>query len=429
MDFILFIVVTTILFVRPMDFVPGLEAVPLYYIAITACLLVSWHKIIPRLSSPLHGVHPIPVFAVGMLLVSMLSNLAHGNIERLLEFTPEFGKVLIYLALLIGVVDTSARLRTFLACLVFIDLIPTVLSLLHYHGLVHIPAYEPVEDGTGTASTVLRLRGSGSFADPNDISELLSQGMVFALCFVVDPSSRMVRYLCLGAMPLFGYALFLTHSRGGFLGFVANSAVLFLARFRARRAILLAGLLLLPLLIAFGGRQTSFSTSEGTGQQRIQIWAEGFALMKSSPIWGIGTGEFVEQVKHVAHNSFVHTYTELGFLGGTLYFGMYYYALATLRRLGSRETWIPDSDVARLRPYIMASLFGYAVSELTLTHCYALPTYVLFGIATAWIGLTDPDPSLEPPQLSGRLMVRVVVRSVIFLAAIAAFAEINVRWH
>ena len=40
-DFFLFILVTAILFIRPTDFVPGLEAVPLYYLAILPCLIVS----------------------------------------------------------------------------------------------------------------------------------------------------------------------------------------------------------------------------------------------------------------------------------------------------------------------------------------------------------------------------------------------------
>jgi hypothetical protein len=434
-DFFLFILVTGILFMRPMDFIPGLETIPLYYIAIVSCILVSWNKIATHFSNDRLGVRPVTAFMIGLLLVSVFSNLAHGNVEGLANFTPEYAKVLVYFMLLVGVVDTPRRLRVLLACLVIIDLVPTVLTLLHYHGMINIPAYEALNDSdstridpeTGGAATIRRLKGSGAFADPNDICEILNQAMVFALYFLIDRASPLLKLSCLAALPVFGYALYLTRSRGGFVGFLVSLAVLFWARYGPRKTILLGGLVFPVILVLFGGRQTSISASEGTGQSRIQLWFEGFALMRGSPIWGIGTGEFVKNVGRVAHNSFIHAYTELGFLGGTLYFGMFYYVLKTLRQLGRPDTWIPDPEIDRIRPYILAALSGYATTELSLTHCYELSTYVVLGMATACIGLADPEPPLTAPQLDGRLVVRMAGLSALFLSALYIYTQMTVR--
>ena len=59
------------------------------------------------------------------------------------------------------------------------------------------------------------------------------------------------------------------------------------------------------------------------------------ALLRQYPLVEVGKGEFAEGVGHVAHNSYVHCYTELGLLGGTFFFAAFYISLAYLRRLGA----------------------------------------------------------------------------------------------
>lgn len=433
MGFVLHILVTGVLFIRPTDFIPPLENFHLYEVLIISCILLSWNRLIAQVSVPSLQRDPIAVFMFGILLTSVLSNLARLDIDATFGFGVEFAKVIVYYLLLVGLVDSPGRLRWFLAGMVGIDLIPASLAVLQYHGLIDIPAFSGmVNEFTSqfdplTGETIdipfRRLGTTGNFGDPNDVCEILNAAMLFSLYGLMNPRWGRVRFLWLAPMVVFGHALSLTQSRGGFIGFLVSLMVLFWARYGRRKSILLAGVILPVIFVLFGGRQTSISTHEGTGQQRIQIWADGFNLMRHSPIFGIGTDQYVENTGKVAHNSFVHAYTELGFLGGTLYFGAFYYALRTLGRLGSRGVTIRDPEIRRVRPFILAAVVGYAASELSLTHCYSVVTYAMLGLATVCIRLADPEPPLPDSRLDGRFLLRLIVASTLFLLALFVYTQ------
>ena len=90
-----------------------------------------------------------------------------------------------------------------------------------------------------------------------------------------------------------------------------------------------AGLLLVPaVLLAFGGRQADINLSgNDTAQDRLRLWAEGMSLLPGSPIFGIGVGEYEECIGLVAHNSYVHSFVEMGLLGGTFFAGAVFLAV------------------------------------------------------------------------------------------------------
>ena len=423
MDFFLFVLVTGVMFVRPTDFVPGLAGVPLYQVLIVSCMLVSWNRLASRLTSNAFREDPTAVMVVGILLVSLVSNLAHGDLETALDFGTDFGKIVLFYLLLVGVVDSPVRLRRFLACLVGFDLVPTILALLQYHGMINIPAFNVLEEGG-----VPRLHATGLFGDPNDFCEILNTAMLFSLYRLMHRGRGWSRLLWLAPIPVLGLALSLTQSRGGFLGTMAGLLVLFWARYGRRKTIMLAAVALPVMLFLLSGRQTSLSTSEGTSQQRIQLWIEGFTMLKQSPIWGIGTGRFVERLGYVAHNSFVHAYAELGLLGGTLFFGMYYRDLTSLARLGSTTKRIRDPEIRHARPYIMAAVASCAVSQMSLSRCYGVPTYAILGIGAVCIRLAAADTSFDDPQPDRRLASRVIRASLIFLVSLYVFAKLTVRW-
>ena len=422
MDFFLFVLVTGVMFVRPTDFVPALEGVPLYQILIVSCMLLSWNKFASRLSSNAFREDPTAVMVVGILLVSLVSNLAHGDLDSALFFGDNFGKVVLFYLLLVGIVDSPARLRRFLACLVGFDLIPTILALLQYHGMINIAAFNALDDGG-----VPRLHATGLFGDPNDFCEILNTAMLFSLYRLMHRDSGPSRLLWLAPIPVLGFALSLTKSRGGFLGTMAGFLVLFWARYGRRKTIILAAVLLPAMLLLSSGRQTSLSTNEGTSQQRIQLWITGFTLLKESPVWGIGTGKFLVYAGLVAHNSFIHAYAELGLLGGTLFFGMYFRELTGLAKLGSTNR-ICDPEIRHLRPYILAAVASCAVSEMSLTRCFDVPTYAILGIGAVCMRLAAADSPFDDSQVDMHIATRVIRASLIFLVCLFVFAKVTVRW-
>jgi hypothetical protein len=424
LDFALFILVTAILFIRPTDFVPGLDEVPIYQIAIVPCILLSWHKLVPQLSPAALKERPVFVFGIGILVVSIISNLLRGKVETGSEVVVEYVKVLIFYLLMLAHLDSPGRLRLFGGCLVGIILVPITLAVLNYNGYINITSFKVLDD-----DGYRRLTATGNFGDPNDACEIINCAMLLSLPGLLARGGGPGRVLWLAPLGIFGYALKLTQSRGGFLGAAVGLVVLLRGRFRGMKSLVLVGAALGLLFLLIGGsRQTSLDTGEGTGQGRIQLWDAGFELMKRSPLIGWGTGGFLENVKRVAHNAFVQTYTDLGFFGGTLFVGQYFYCLMNLAKLGSKRFTLPDPELRRLHPFFLALLAGFATSEMSVTNAFSPVNYTMFGLATAFIRLADPSPPLPDLVLSWTLVRRVILFSCLFLVALYIFIRMNLRY-
>jgi len=433
-DFFLFVLLTGVMFVRPTDFVPGLESIPLYLIVMLGCLLVSWGRLISRLSGEAFREAPTSFMIVGLWLVSIVSNLAHGDIQMALDFATEFGKTAIFFFLLLGVVNSPARLRRFLAWLVVFCLVPTVLALLQYYGKIDIPAFHLLEDAgqldlvTGELTSVLRLHATGIFGDPNDACTIFNTALVFSLYRLLESGKGPARYLWLVPVVLFGLALYLTKSRGGFLGALGGLVVIFRARYGLRKSVVLIAIVLPMLLVLFSGRQTSLNTSEGTSQERIQMWSSCFQMLRESPIWGVGVNQIRVRLGLVAHNSYIHMYAELGFVGGTLFFGAFYSVLSGLWRLSMSPGSALDPEIRPLLPYILGAVTSYAVSQMSVSLAYGLSTYAILGIGAICIRLASSERSLAGSREKGLSLFRLVRASLIFLLALNIFVRLTTKF-
>jgi len=436
-DFALFILVTAIMFIRPLDLLPGLETIPLYLIAIVPCILVSWPKILAQLSVASLRRNPVFVFGLGILLLSVATNVAHRQFQLAFDYAVILAKILTYLVLMAAHVDSPSRLRLFVCCLVGIILIPIILAMGQYHGYVNIAALSAMEfdlkinPATGQEVKTIRFGTTGNFGDPNDVCEIVNCALIFSLYFLLDRGGGCTRVFWLAPLGVFGHALALTHSRGGFLAAVVGLMVLFWSRFRGTKSLVLGGVTLALMFVLFAGRQTSLDTSEGTAQGRIQLWDTGFGFMMRSPVSpliGLGVGGFRDNVGHEAHNAFMATYAELGFVGGTLLFGQYFWCLANLAKLGSRTVALPDIEMRRFQPFMLAALAAFTTSEMSLTNPVAPVTYTMFGLATVFIRLADPIPPPPDVQLSQRLVWRIIGFSALFLLTLFVFVKLMVRY-
>jgi hypothetical protein len=413
--------------------VPSLENLSIYSWLITACMVVAFPRLIGQLSTRSMVANPINLGVAGLLVAVMLSHLPELYITGILGSGVEFTKVVIYYLLLVSLVDTPGRLRTFLALLVFFCVILTVLALLQFHGAIDIPSLRPVRDlevesSTGSNFILLRLCSTGIFHDPNDLCLILILAMGLSVYRLANRNGGPFRILWLGPLLLFGYALTKTYSRGGLIAMLAAMTALFVSRFGVRRAIapVLVGLLAAGVL--FAGRQTSISATEDTGQQRIQLWAEGLALFRQSPLFGIGQNRYEERVGLVAHNSFIHAFTELGFGGGALFLGVFYYAIWSLHRLGRSEHLIRDPELRRFRPYLLAIVVGYCTALLALSRNYIVPTYLILALVTVYLRLATEGTSLRPPRLDARLAQRIGLISIIFVISAYLFVRTFARF-
>jgi O-antigen ligase len=435
MGFLLFILVNATLFIRPGEIVPDLEGWPIYQWVILSCLVVAYPRVLDQFTRDALVSRPITVCVVGLWVAAVLSHLARMNTFDAREVGFEFGKVVLYYLLLVAVVDTPQRLRQLLVWLAGFIVILALIAVLQYHGVIQMASLTTLEERrldpeTGEFVVIPRLRSTGIFNDPNDVCLALGLGIQICLYFAADKRRGPIRFAWLAPVVLFVYTLIRTQSRGGLLGVMAGLLVLGYARYGWRKTAA-AGVVAVPLLLAvLGGRQTNFDLGdkEDTGQARVQLWSEGFELFKQTPIIGIGARQYAEEVGLVAHNSFVHAYTELGLLGGTLFVGAFFCALAGLRRTPATAANPLDSELVRLRPYVVAMVVGYAVALWSLSRNYVPPTFLVLGLAAAYYRLSVEHTAVPALRLNGRLLKQLGMVSLASVAVIYASIRLLAQW-
>ncbi|MDR3623154.1 MAG: O-antigen ligase family protein [Paludisphaera borealis] len=412
MGFFLFLLVNATLFVRPAEVIPELLELPIYNVLILGCFAYSYPVVLRQLSGKSLVETPITACVVGLLGAVVLSHLSHLHLFGARTSGFLFAKIVMYYLLLVGLVDSTDRLRRFLYWLGWMIFVLTALALLQYHEMINVPALQSYaeeqygEDG-GELTEIVRLCSTGIYNNPNSLSRILVTGLILSLYWLSDRRSGLLRWIWTAPLVLEGYALTLTQSRGGFMGLMASLLCLLYARFGAKKAFFLS-ILAVPVALALKGRQADISLSGGTGHQRLEIWAEGWRLFRGSPIFGIGMDQFVEEIHYVAHNSFFHCFAELGFVGGSLYVGMFYLAIRWLLKLGSAGSPIRDPEFRRVGRYLAAIIAGEAVGQLSITRSYEVPTYLLIGLAAVYLRLAAFQPSASIPRLSYSRMIRLM---------------------
>lgn len=431
MDFFLFCLLNAVLFLRPSELVPGLSSLPIYAIVILAALAVS----LPHLSRKLQLkdliANPINLCVVGLVFAVPLSHLRHLDFWSARYSFSDFGKTALYFLLFVSVIRTEKRLEQFLRVLLILLGVMTSLSLLQHHGLIYLPQLDPVAqsaiDGkSGEQITVERTRGTGIFNDPNDYAMILVVGLVLAAQATWD-SSPGTKPLWAAFIAAMGYTLFLTKSRGGFLALLAAAGMFGYARWGWKRALMVA-VLMLPLVAAVFAMRGDEGMDSGTGQQRIQLWAQGFALWKHSLPFGIGYGMYAEEIGHVAHNSFVHCFVELGLFGGTLFFGCFYFAFDALLRQRSRPEIDQDTICRRRTDVILPILTGATAAMWSLSRAYVVPTYLLIGLGSVAAGFNRATAPATLPSLDRRLVHKLAIATCVMLVGTYVFIRTMAHW-
>ncbi len=432
LGFVLFLIVNAVLFVRPAEIVPALLGWEIYLVVILACLFFSFPVVLEQLMPRSLESRPITVCVFGLLLAVLLSQLSHFHFDEAVQRGWDFFKMFLYFLLFVGLISTPRRLRTFLLCFVLFATVVAGLAVLQFHNLIKLPNLNPIKDSmrnaAGKDTVIYRLQGSGIFQDPNDLCILLVISLLLGLYWLTDARSGFVRLLMIGPLLLFAYALSKTQSRGGMLALLAGLGVFMRMRFGWLQSLLL-GMVLLPLLLlVFAGRQTSISTTEGTAQERIQIWSDGLVLFRQSPLFGIGVDEYDRQVGHVAHNSYIHAFVEMGLFGGFFYAGAFALALESLARYRAGGRLILDAELRRLYPYLFATIAAYAAGMLSLTLCYIIPTYTVLALAIVYRRMTAAAPPLPAPRCDAALVLRLGGLSIAVLVGFTLFVRFFVVW-
>ena len=107
-------------------------------------------------------------------------------------------------------------------------------------------------------------------------------------------------------------------------------------------------------------------------------------MLLANPLLGVGFGQGMNYASQVAHNSYIHVFGERGFFGGMAFLSAVLLAVWSVLRLKPSRDRPPDDELVRLRTYVLASIFSYAIGIMTLSRADVYPTYTMLGLAVAY---------------------------------------------
>jgi O-antigen ligase len=386
------VVYVAMLYVRPAEIVPGLAELPLVQImagvgAVTA--LVSW------IARPRNFMNrPSDRFLVGFWMAIVLSNLAWGWYSGASRGFTDFLTVAFSYFLIRAGATSERHVRVIVTALIAASLFQALNGIVQYHTGVGFGNVTMVEDN--------RIRGTGIFNDPNDLGMALVMVTPFLVSAVLE-SRFAIRFVALAALTPILLAIYYTNSRGAVLGLAAALLVYFKTRFRSSVAPVLAGVALVAVVAAAPARASNMSSDEASAQGRIQAWSAGLVMLKSHPIFGVGYGRFTEFHELVAHNSFVHTFAELGLLGAFCLVGMWASYFRALR--GTPPT--------PMRRAFVASAAGTLVCAMFLSRQYVVVPYLLLALGTAHASISDVSAQSGTDRVSTLRIFTLAIAGIV----------------
>ncbi len=433
--FALFLLLNAVLFIRPSELIPGLEEAKLYEAAILLATVAAAGPLLRLLNPQRISSQPHLAFVFGLLAAVALSHLSHLKFSEALASGMKFAKVALYFLLVVVNLDTRQRFQVFLVSVGGMMMVQVGFGLAQFFGLADLPAfaayaqreYDPV---TGEMTVLPRLCGCGIFHDPNDLCVLLAVSSVLCLYVLWERRLGVGRFLAVGPLVVFVAAIPLTHSRGGLVALLAAFASLVVSAIGPVRGLLIFGVASAVLLGTVGGRMTRFEVdnADDTSQHRIRAWSDGLLEFRSQPLFGIGHGTYPDLAGLCAHNSFVEAFTELGWFGGGCFVALFAYGLYALRRLRQQGEFAHVGSLCRFRPFAVALVVSLAAGLFSLSRIDVQPTYTVFGIVTAYLGLVEERvPGLVPP-LTPRMTLALAGVATVALVALNLFVVSMVRW-
>ncbi|MBD3178228.1 MAG: hypothetical protein GF417_00765 [Candidatus Latescibacteria bacterium] len=393
-------------YLRPQEFVGALRGQPIMLVmAVVIIGILLVHKTLRK--------EPFPAFRMPQTLIMViflaLIPLSHLQIfyltaakDSFMAFLPIF----MFFFMLVSLVENISQLKTAYTFLFFITLFLAVNGIYqYYHG----------SDIAGQTMIQGRIRWIGIFEDPNDLGLTILVFTPFALVNGFSRSTNILkRALWMLAFLVLVYALYLTDSRGTFLGLIAVLGYFFVKRFGKLRGAILGTILLVMALIAGPGRFSEISTEEASASGRLDAWATGLSLFFWRPALGVGFGNFTEFHHLTAHNSVVLCMAELGLPG------IFVWMLLMVKSF--RDTLIIEraAPPGRMTIYLetmQMAIVGFLVSAFFLSRTYNAVYYIVIALSALTAYMMSREFDIRLPFISRKtlLMTLILIAALILL--------------
>lgn len=296
---------------------------------------------------------------------------------------------------------------------------------------IEVPKERPPVPALDTSGAFMwRVRGVGFFNDPNDFAQTLVMSMPMLWWFY--RKGRHIRNLLFVLFPgaVMGYAIALTNSRGALLG--VASLMFFGVRdaLGTIRTTILLAVLAVGSMVAnvTGGR--GFDSKESSAEGRIDAWYDGFQMLKMSPLFGVGYGNFTEYHELTAHNSFVLCFAELGLFGYFVWISLVVLAFKSVQRVVDNAPM--GSEERQSGVILRASLVGYLTCAWFLSRTYQPVLYTILALCSAvWCcSIRNPTYKDNEGLLSPMLWrTSAFITMIVSMSAVYGFITMHFMKH
>jgi O-antigen ligase len=267
-------------------------------------------------------------------------------------------------------------------------------------------------------------------ANEDSFGPLMVLAMPIGFFFASAATSARWRWLGHGLFAVSIVGLISSFARGASLAGAAVLLYIFVLSPNKGRTLLYLGVaaaVLIPLvamLIPLDAYFKEVASSAGGDEGRMQIWSMAWRVFKSSPIWGVGAGNYGVGASRVAtpeeldamwhgyyflavHNTAIEILSEEGLIGITLWVTMIVHFFSWTRRLrtqAAREVWVEqggDFDLRLLSRGLDGSMIGYLLSGIFYNQLYIHWFWTLLLVAYLLKRLSTPMGAVVERRRAG----------------------------
>ena len=226
------------------------------------------------------------------------------------------------------------------------------------------------------------ITGSGIYQDQNDFAMAFVVAQPFFWFFGSARKTKLARWICWLIIPLSWNAVFLTGSRGGFVGVTAT---IFIIAMRSRRKLL--GLALIPVfLLVFLVEGGPVMTARVNGldqyqvhrsvQDRFHSWQAAERMIEANPITGVGLASYGPAFPYYshhhpreAHDTLLQITAESGVFAGAMYLLIVLSLICSLWKNGSqiRREGARNDALLMMNEASMVGFMGLVVCSIFLS--------------------------------------------------------------
>jgi O-antigen ligase len=371
-------------FLRPEVLLPGVQEQIMLWVALGT---IGVWVIETLLTGRKWRSFPSTRFFVGFLIVGIISAcLNYQSLNKLLSSVADQLKLYCIFLIMVQSLDTDRKNKFFVTCLVLLCVCLAAGGVAWTQGY-DVPGF--------SWDKGMRLQYSGIFKDSNDLGQIFAVAWTIIFFHLVNGKGIAKKVGDVILLSVLVWAMLLTQSRGTIL---AATIGVFLS-LRPRLGTVIPGFFALAILAAMNlagmARMDRLSAGETSAEDRVVAWGQGWYMIRSHPLFGVGPENFTKNHPRAAHSSLVQVGAEAGLLGLFCWIGLLYFPLRqTIVNIwpGAKHAAIATFEEYR----IQAGLLVCVVSCLFLSRAYKLPLYLLVALVlTTGQGTTEAEGAEE----------------------------------